>query len=235
MPSTSPNYGFATGVVNDDFVAPSHNNRLADTVDRALGGVLQSILAPGVLEGWELDETEEVAAGGGLIGPCWCRTYAPQAVDGLTDGAVNYVYGCLEATSAPDGTVQFVAQIAPPGPGQSIFLGTMELDSQGDVVAVDNAAPGVERSCHRVAFGALEGSGVVEAVPGGAEVAVTVGHGAMGEFRIPGALSVAPTSETCECVVTEHHRGDRFLMVVKNCGSYLEDLVYTWSRDGILR
>ena len=36
MPGVTGNYQFVTAVAVDDFVQPSHNNRLADTVDRVL-------------------------------------------------------------------------------------------------------------------------------------------------------------------------------------------------------
>ena len=45
MATTTPNYQLATGVVTDDFVQPDHQNRVADTVDRALGRFLRRMTA----------------------------------------------------------------------------------------------------------------------------------------------------------------------------------------------
>lgn len=235
MASSTPNYDLTTDVVADDFVAPSHNNRLADTIDRALGEFLKSIIAAGAHEGWEITTAKTVAAGQGLLGACWCRTVVAQDIQDLTDGAVNYVYGALVENSAPDGEISFVAQVAPPGPGQAILLGTIELDAGGNVVAVDNNAAGSQRDCHRLAIEELQGTGIIEGVPGGATVSACVSHAAAGEFRIPGDLRVSSESQDFEWAVTEHHRGDEFWLRVTNSGSYPGDFEYDWSREGITR
>lgn len=235
MASTTPNYGFATDVVADDLVEPTHHNRLADVVDRALGEFLTHIIPAGAHEGWAITASKEMTAGQGLLGACWCRTSGAQAINDLTDGALNYVYGVPEEDSAPDGAVRFVAQIAPPGPGGAILLGTIELDADGNVLSIDNQAPGVQRSCHRIAIERLEGTGIIEAIPGGATVFACVSHVEMGEFRAPGDLQVSSEAASFEWEVTHHHRGDEFRIQVTNNGSYVADFTYTWSREGIVR
>jgi len=235
LASSTPNYGFETGVVTDDFIEPSHHNRLADTVDRALGEFLTHVIAAGAQDGWEIELTKEVSAGRGLISACWCQTGAAQAIEQLTNDAVNHVYGVLDETSAPEGTAQFVAQVAPPGPGGSILLGTIELDAGGAVVTIDNDAPGVQRSCHRLAVETLVGSGVVQGVPGGATVVACVSHAAIGEFRVPGDLRVDSDTPLTEWEVAQHHRGDEFTIRVTNLSSYPVDFAYTWSREGIIK
>lgn len=235
MASTTPNYGFATGVAADDLVEPDHNNRLADTVDRTLGEFLRHIIPAGAPEGWEISAETKVTAGQGLIGACWCRTLEPREITGLSEGAVNHVYGAPTAQSAPEGAVQFVAQTAPPGPGGSVYLGTIELDGDGEVVGIDNEAAGAQRNCHRLAVERLEGSGLVEDVPAEESVIVEVEHGSEGEFRVPGDLRVTSDSPDFEWEVAEAHRGDRFRMQVTNTGSEAADFAYEWSREGLAR
>lgn len=235
MGSTTPNYGFATAVVADDLVEPDHNNRLADTVDRTLGEFLRHIIPMGAHEGWEITGDKEVSAGQGLIGACWCRTMEAQEIVGLSEGAVNYVYGAADAQSAPAGTVQFVAQTAPPGPGEAVYLGTIELDAEGEVVEIDNEAAGVQRNCHRLAVERLAGSGLVEDVPAQESVTVKVEHGSEGEFRVPGDLRVTSDSPDFEWEVAEAHRGDRFRLRVTNVGGEAADFAYEWSREGLAR
>lgn len=235
MASTTPNYGFATGVATDDFVEPEHNNRLADTIDRTLGEFLRHIIPAGAHEGWEITGDKEVSAGQGLIGACWCRTAEAQEIVGLSAGAVNHVYGAADAQSAPEGTVQFVAQTAPPGPGEAVYLGTIELDGEGEVVEIDNAAPAAQRNCYRLAIERLEGSGLVGDVPAQESVVVEVDHASEGEFRVPGDLRVTSASPDFEWEVVEAHRGDRFRLQVTNAGGEAADFAYEWSREGLAR
>ena len=49
MASTTTNYGLATDVVVDDFVEPAHQNRVADTLDRALGEFLAQMMPAGAM------------------------------------------------------------------------------------------------------------------------------------------------------------------------------------------
>ena len=235
MAATTQNYGFATGVAADDFVEPDHNNRLADTVDRTLGEFLRHIIPAGAHEGWEITGDKEVSAGQGLIGACWCRTLEAQEIVGLIEGAVNHVYGAPTAQSAPEGAVQFVAQTAPPGPGDAVYLGTIELDGEGEVVGIDNEAAGTQRNCHRLAIERLEGSGLVEDVPAEESVTVEVAHESEGEFQVPGDLQVTSDGADFEWEVTEAHRGDRFRLRVTNVGSEAADFAYEWSREGLAR
>jgi hypothetical protein len=235
MAGTTPNYGLATGVAADDIVEASHHNRVADTVDRALGGFLGGIMNRGAHRGWEAGTDKQVVAGEGLVGACWCRSTEAQAIGGLTNGAVNYVYATVDETSAPDGTVHFVGQLAPPGPSGAVFLGLVELDAEGVVTLVDNDAEGVQRHCHALRFGQLAGSGTVEGVQGGQVAAVTVDHSAAGEFRVPGDLRVEAVGEVFRLAVVEHHRGDRYKLEAENTGSEPADLEYAWTREGVLR
>ena len=234
MATTTANYGLATGAATDDIVEASHHNRVADTVDRALGEVLRAIINRGVQDGWEIGADKQVGPGAGLVGACWCRTLSGQAIQGLTVGAVNHIYAVQDETSAPSGTLRFVGQLAPPGPGGAPLLGTLTLDAAGAVLGFDNNVAGVERHCHALRFSKLSGTGSAVAVPGGAVRALTVDHSVAGEFRIPGALRVEASGGAFELKVTEHHRGDRFEVEARNTGTAPADLAYSWSREGVL-
>jgi len=223
-------YGFATGVAVDDFVQPEHNNRIADTVDRVLGAVLTKIVRTGVLEGWSILADKSVGSGQGLVAACWCQTTQAQAIGGLTDSAVNHVF--LEATAdgPTDGTVNVFAQLSGSGPSSAIYLGTIALDSAGEVTAINNDAPGVDRQCHPVAWERLGGAGTIAAVPAGGEASDLVNHQAL---RVPGAIELETTSPDFTWEITETWRGDGFLLTVTNNGASAADFEYEWTRAGI--
>lgn len=235
MANVTPNYKLTTDVVTDDFVQPEHNNRVADTLDRVLGCFLRQIIVAGVHEGWEITQDKQVGPGEGLVSACWCKTATAQDIDGLTNGAVNYVFIEADETSAPEGTVRVYAQLSPSGPSGSILLGTLELDAEGEVVAVDNEAEGVARNCHPLAWGAFAGGGTVEAVPPGGEVSFYVDHGEQGSFRLPGAIAFEVEGEQFAWSLDQAHDAERFRVTAVNEGSYPADLEYAWEREGILR
>lgn len=235
MAGTTPNYGLATDVQTDDLVEPWHHNRLADTLDRALGEMVRHLLGDGVHAGWMIEETRTVTEGTGLIGGCWCGTGTSAGITGLTNGAVNYVYAVAGEGSAPDGSVTFVAQLAPPGPGRSVLLGTIELATDGSVVAVDNGCEGAQRDRHGLVFGHVSGSGVEEDVGANETVEIAVDHRASGEFRVPGDLRVTSDSPGFTWVVLAHHRGDGFVIAATNDGMESADFEYDWEREGLLR
>jgi hypothetical protein len=235
MPDLTPNYNLATGVVTDDFVQPEHNNRMADTLDRVLGSFLRQIITAGAHEGWEITGDKQVSPGEGLLSACWCKTATAQDIEGLTNGEVNYVFAETDGTSAPDGTVRIYAQLSPEAPGGSIYLGTLELDAEGAVVALDNEAEGVDRSCHPLLWAALAGGGTVEQVPPGGEVSFWVDHAEQGSFRLPGAIAFEVEGEEFSWGLDQTHDAERFRVAAVNEGSYPADLEYTWQREGLLR
>ncbi len=230
MPGVTDNYQFVTAVAVDDFVQPSHNNRLADTVDRVLGSVLRRLLTAGVHEGWSILADKTVGPGQGLVGVCWCETASAQAITGLTDDAVNHVFVQATADGGPDGTISVFAQLSGTGPSDSVYLGTIELDAGGDVVAIDNAAAGVDRQCYPLAWRSLSGSGTVESVDPEAEESVYVEHD---DLRVPGAIELSSSSQDFTWEIDETWRADEFLLRVTNNGGSAADFEYTWTREGI--
>jgi hypothetical protein len=230
MAGWTGNYGFATDVAVDDFVQPAHNNRIADTVDRVLGGVLKNLMRPGVLEGWSILADRTVGVGQGLVAACWCQTTQAQAIVGLTDDAVNHVFLEADADGPTGGSVNVFAQLSSSGPTGAIYLGTIGLDAAGAVTAINNDAPGVDRQCHPLAWSTLSGAGTIAAVPAGGEASDLVSHQAL---RVPGAIALETTSPDFTWEITESWRGDGFLLTVTNNGASAADFDYTWTREGI--
>ncbi len=230
MPTETPNYRLITGVVNDDFVAPEHVNRLADTLDRVVASVLSRLLTAGVYQGWEITTSKQVSSGEGLVSACWCSTSLPQEIAELTNNAVNYVFAEVTDSSAWDGSVRFRAQLGSNGPQGSLLLGTIELDEAGEVVAVDNAAAGVDRQCYALAWRTLSGAGSVAAVPPGEEVSIVVEHAPL---RVPGAIRLQVVGEDFTWEIDRAYLADGFRVVAKNTSQAAADFVYSWRRHGI--
>lgn len=234
MPTQTENYGLASGVVTDDFIQPDHQNRVAETLDQVVGNIVKQILAAGVYSGWLITGDKTVTAGWGIVSGCWCATASAQAIAGLQNGAINYVFAQSNDQSAPQGSVDFVAQSSPDGPAGSVYLGSIELDGQGEVVAIDNEE-GASRGCFPLKTDTLAGSGVIEAVPGGAKVSFVVNHSEAGSFAIPGAINFQISGEAFSITLRETYQPDRFQVVAVNETSYPQDLCYTWQRRGIVQ
>ena len=232
MAGTTENYGLARGVATDDFIEPDHHNRLAETLDRALGWFLKKMMADGAYDGWELTETGGVSPGEGLVSGCWCQTGEAQAIETLTSNAVNYVFGGIQTGSAPEGSIRFFAELSPTKPPGAILLGSVELDAEGAVIGLDNEVPGADRNCRRLEIESTSGSGVVERVPPGSEFAFEVQHDS--RFVVPGSISLTVSSASFVWHVEEAYRPDGFVVVSRNAGSYEEDFEYSWSRHGFV-
>ena len=230
MAGVTENYQLVTDVVADDFLQPEHNNRIADTVDRVLGSVLRRLLTPGALEGWQIDSDGTVTPGQGLVAGCWCETTQSQEITALIDDAVNHVF-IERGTDGPrDGGVNVFAQLSAEGPADAVYLGIIELDDAGEVVAIDDAVEGVDRACHPIAWSSLAGEGAIEAVPAAGEVSQYVSHA---RLRLPGAIELNSESPDFTWQVSEPWRGDCFLLTVTNNGASEGDFVYQWTREGI--
>lgn len=234
MATTTAIYGLPTGVVADDFVEPSHHNKVTDTLDRVLGNFLKSIMADGARSGWNITADAQVTAGEGLIAGCWCKTITAQDISGLTNSATNYVFGQTAADSPDQGTVTFVAQLSPTGPTGAIFLGTLTLDAAGEVTAFDNDAAGVDRNLMRLEIGSAAGEGCVEAVPSGDSVTIPVDHSEAASFIVPGAINLQVAGEHFDCEVKQTHSGTGFQIAATNTSSYSQNFSYTWTRHGFV-
>lgn len=230
MATTTQNYGLTTDVVTDDFIQPEHNNRVADVLDRVLGNFLKSLMADGALSGWLIQNDKTVGAGEGLVAACWCKTTASQAITGLTNGAVNHVFGQTTSDSAPDGAVAFYASLSSTKPEGHVYLGTLELDAGGVVVAIDNQAPGVDRNLYPLEIRALSGSGQVLGLAPQSSAQVEITHQAL---RLTGGIGFDTGDPEVSFEVLEHHARDKFVVQVTNDGTATKDVSYSWTREGV--
>ncbi len=233
MATQTEHYGLAADVVTDDFVQPDHQNRLAETLDRVVGNVVKQLLSAGVYSGWLIQEDKTVAAGQGLVQGCWCGTATSQEITGLQNDSVNYVFAVATSQSAPDGAIDFSAQLTAEGPSGSVYLGSVELDAEGDVVAIDNTAD-ADRGCFPLKTNTVSGSGETEAVPGGAQVSFAVDHAELASFLVPGAIEFAVEGDDFEIELRKTYQKAQFEVVATNQSSYPRDLSYSWQRWGIV-
>ena len=230
MAGVSENYGLAVGVATDDFIEPEHHNRVAATLDRALGNVLKKMMAQGAYSGWGLTLAGTVTAGEGLVGGCWCQSTAEQAIAGLTAGTTSYVFGRATTEGPTAGALEFFAQVSATKPAGAVLLGTVEVDAGGVVTAVHADTPGVDRNCLRLEIGKLTGSGVLVDVAPGAEVTAQVSHGPM---LVPGAIEFSG-SAGFSWELRETYRGDGFVVTARNEGAVMASFSYSWVRRGLV-
>jgi hypothetical protein len=233
MPTTTPNLGLASGMQTDDYVQPSQWNRIADALDR-LDEFFQKITADGAFSGWEITDTKTVSAGEGNIDGKWCLTTEESAIAGLTNGAVNHVFGRAGSQAAPDGVPTFLANTSGTKEVGDIYLGTLTLDGAGDVTGLDNDAPGVDRNCCLIEIGSVAGSGEVGPLAPEESVTVTIDHSAERTFKAPGAIEFAVEGEGLEYHVDEHWAGGWFSVTVTNGGAEERSGTYTYERKGLV-
>ena len=231
MGTQTEHYGLAAGVVSDDFVQPDHQNRVAETLDRVVGNVVKQLISAGVYSGWLIQENKTVSAGAGLLQGCWCGTSSNQAITGLQDDAVNYIFAVANDQSPDKGAVDFSAQLTAEGPTGAVYLGTIELDSGGEVVEIDSSV--AERGCFPLLTETVSGNGEIEEVPGGGQVSFEIDHGEAASFLVPGAIEFEAAGDDFEIELHNTHQKAQFEVVATNSSSYPRDLVYTWQRWGI--
>jgi len=230
-------------VVTDDIIEPDHHNRLAATLDRVLGGVIRNLLVNGVHEGWLLTTDGEVTAGAGLVAGCWCETDEDSEVSGLTDSATSYVFARTNGGSAPDGVVDFVAQLTAEAPEGAVYLGTAEVDADGVVTAVDNEAAGVDRDCISLEVAVISGNGTLEGFYGLSEgelALIEVDHTAQGEFVWAEPPRIEDAPGVAFLLDVGYTNGSRFRVWAMRTddvgggwtGQAGADLEYAWTRRG---
>jgi hypothetical protein len=103
------------GAATGDPLPAASWNKAAGAVDR-IAQVPYNLLGAGIKSGWNITSgASTVTSGMGLIGACWCRTTAAQAISGLAAGSTNYVYAKADAGSPASGTLDFVARATSAG------------------------------------------------------------------------------------------------------------------------
>ena len=235
MANQTQNYRLATDVAVDELIEPWHHNRLADTVDQTLGGMISYLLGNGAHTGWEIDVTGKVSAGCGLVGACWCKTTAAQAITGLTSGAVNYVTAELTETSAPQGEVAFVARLSATAPANAVGLGTVTVAADGTITGVANDAGNANRQRHGLCFATIKGTATLAEVPANGEATAVIEHGLEANFRLPGELTISSSATGFTWRGEETYRGDGFCIVVQNHNTSAQAFTMSWERTGIVR
>lgn len=233
MPTTTPNLGLASGMATDDYVQPSQWNRIVDSLDR-LDEFFQKITADGAYQGWQITQNKTVSPGEGNIDGKWCRTIVELPVTGLVSGATNHIFGRAGEQAAPDGLPSFIASVSSTKQEGDIYLGTITLDSDGNVTAWDNDAPGVDRNCCLIEIGSISGSGEVGPLAAGASVTITVEHSSQAVFKVPGAITFSLEGDGLTFSIEEHWAGDWFSVQIANEGSYPVSAAYTYERKGLL-
>ena len=229
MLTQTQHYQLWAGMGTDDFVEPQHVDRLAATVDQTLGMALQELVSPGVYQGWELQTDKTVSAGQGLLAACWGRTAAAQSITGLTNGVLNHVFAAPTAQTAPAGVVSFAAQTNPAGPPGALYLGTIELDSQGQVVAVNNQVTGVARGVFSLRTATLSGAGTHSSVQPNQTVTLEITHAAL---RVPGAIEFTG-GQYFSFTLEKTWQAGGFTAKVTNTDTVAHDLSYSWTRQGM--
>ncbi len=227
------NYGLPSGHVTDDFVQPGHVNDIADAFDRIAYHIAASLLANSVISGWTINSDKTVAAGAGFVAGCYCVTSEDQAIIGLTNGALNYVFARSDGTSPEDGTVVFSASISGTKTAGHILLGTITLDGGGVATATSDTPADNDRGYFALKPRTFSGSGSITNLPGGSYVDVEIDHSAQGSFHGPGALAVTPDSGDIAYEVTSHEKAAEFTVRLTNNASYIRSPAYTWERKGL--
>ncbi len=232
MATQTEHYGLAAGVISDDFVQPDHQNKVAETLDRVVGNVVKQLISAGVYSGWLIQEDKTVSAGQGLVQGCWCDTSSNQAITGLQDDAVNYVFAVANDQSPDQGAVDFSGQLTAEGPSGAVYLGIIELDNGGEVVEIDNTS-GADRGCFPLLTATVSGSGEIGEVPGGGQISFDIDHRAAANFLVPGAIEFEAAGNDFAIELSKTYQKAQFEVVATNSSSYPRDLLYTWQRWGI--
>ena len=227
------NYGLPNGHITDDFVQPGHVNDTADAFDRIAYHLAASLLANSVISGWTINSDKTVAAGAGFVGGCYCVTGAAQAITGLTNGTLNYVFAQTDGASPEDGTVVFHASISASKTAGHILLGTITLDGGGAATATCDTPNDNDRGYFALKPRTFSGSGSISNLPGGSYVDVEIDHAAQGSFHGPGALAIVLDLDDIAYEVTSHEKAAEFTVRFTNDSSYIRSPAYTWERKGI--
>jgi hypothetical protein len=182
------------GTTGNPYVSQEFLQQLAQLSSGVLGNIVSALILGGVISGWEIQTDKTVSAGEGVVAGAMPKTLAAQAIAGLTNSALNYVYATSATGSATDSrAVTFQASLSPVVPAGGVRLGTITLDGGGVETALDNDPT----AYHRDRLFTLRRQTVTRVetvtVTGGTEVVFLIDHSAevtftgMTEIRISGA------------------------------------------------
>lgn len=236
MPNSyTPNYNLELQTSQYD-VPETWFQRTSKIMDRVLYEWVTKVGVGGVINGWSLTNSKTITAGSGVVGGCLCTTStATDVASLLTSGATNYLYATTNATSPEDGTVTFGAVTSVGSiPASAVRLGSITLNSGGDVTAVDDnpaaclrdLVPPIRRrrtpwTTHGVTCGV------------GETVEVAIDHSAMVEFAMPGEVEVdAPEDVRVTLLASGRTAGGFVLLITNNSSS--ENPSINWRVEGLV-
>lgn len=233
--ATSANYALEILTTATD--APEEwFQRITEILDRALGEFLQKVGVGGVISGWTLNTSAEVAAGEGIVNGCHCITAAATDVSALlTVSATNYIYAVVDATSPEDGTVDFGAVTAVGSiPAGAVRLGSMVVDGAGAVTAADDNPT----ACLRDLMPPLRRRRTPWATQAvtcaiGASAVVEIDHSATVTFLYPGLVEVDAPDDVSVTMLADGRTGGLFRLLVQN-DSASADPSIDWRVEGLL-
>lgn len=227
------NYGLADGKTTDDFLAASEWNQVPDTLDRILGALVRYFTMESVRTGWSIAAAKTVGAGAGWCGMAYCVTTEAQAITGLTNGALNYVFARADGTSPESGTVTFIASTSSTKTTGDLLLGTITLDGGGTVTAQSDSVDGDDRGFFGLKPREFTGSGSVASLAGSASVDVDIDHSSQGTMYVPGAIAVTITEENVTYACSKWYDDNGFTITFANGNAYAVSVTYSWTRKGL--
>lgn len=241
--ANTTNYGLT--LYTTEYVTSTWLQKVAYLLSSVLGNFLKTGNG-GVISGWTLNADKTVAAGEGCIDGTMPKTTDAQAITGLTNGALNYVYAQIDATSHDDTrTVDFIASTSPSNPSGTLKLGSMTLNAGGTVTARDDNPDGYRRDYWRGRRMRITedvwSNGA--AIPIGEIGMDLIDHSADTTFTGPTEIRVTDIDEGWYAW-TQPIDGGSFWLFVINCWEAGYDYDYysddpnwvqvTWEREGLI-
>jgi hypothetical protein len=153
-------------------------------------------------------------------------------IQGLTAGALNYVYGRASDSTAPLGVVQWVANTTGTKAAGDILVATVTLDANGAVVDQDESPDGVDRWFYPGAgqVHEIDLAGTLENLAPAASVTIERTHD---ELILLGPISAQVDNPKCSLVIVDGWQPDRVVFCVTNNDSYpVSSVSYAVTRKG---
>lgn len=148
-------------------------------------------------------------------------------ITGLTNGALNYVYGVAGDRTSADQIIEWQANTTGTAPAASIYVATVTLDGSGLVTASDNNPSGSDRVAY-MGIGAFDvdtETGTISSLAPGGSTQFTVSHDHM-LYR--GGIECTLGDENASFTVDEHWKPDEIVVTISNDSGYtLTDLTYS--------
>lgn len=174
---------------------------------------------------WETELPQAVQAGDAYVVTFF-------SIQGLTAGALNYIFGRATDRTAPHGVLQWVANTTEAKAEGDFLVGTLTLDAQGAVVEANDSPEGVDR-CFFPGVGQVHTitlTGTIEGLEPAASVEITRTHD---ELILFGPLTAESDNPDCSIEVVEGWQADRVVLRLTNNHPYsLPAVSYSVTRKG---